>query len=216
MKQWTELNIIKCGQERTKMRINSIIFDDTANAPGYSTSVYLQGCPHHCVGCFNPETWDPDGGRDFTYQDIEDILNSLYKNGIKRNLCILGGEPLASYNLFLTNMIITEVKNKYPDVPVIVGGIYASLMPQHCKEYTGCEDVIFGTIDEAEKLIPAYDLVDVNYQILHTTRGCIRKCGFCGTYIIEPEWKCKKSIKDEVIKKRLIFYDNNLLNLLLF
>lgn len=102
-------------------------------------------------------------------------------------------------------------KNKYPDVPVIVGGIYASLMPQHCKEYTGCDDVIFGTIDEAEKLIPAYDLVDVNYQILHTTRGCIRKCGFCGTYIIEPEWKCKKSIKDEVIKKRLIFYDNNLL-----
>ena len=100
------------------MRINSIIFDDTANAPGYSTSVYLQGCPHHCVGCFNPETWDPDGGRDFTYQDIEDILNSLYKNGIKRNLCILGGEPLASYNLFLTNMIITEVKNKYPDVKI--------------------------------------------------------------------------------------------------
>ncbi|WP_288268520.1 cobalamin-dependent protein [uncultured Methanobrevibacter sp.] len=102
-------------------------------------------------------------------------------------------------------------KNKYENVPIIVGGIYASLMPKHCKEYTGCDDVILGTIDNAEKLIPAYDLVDVNYQILHTSRGCIRKCGFCGTYIIEPEWKCKKSIKNEIIKKRLIFYDNNLL-----
>ena len=106
---------------------------------------------------------------------------------------------------------VQHFKNKYPDVPVIVGGIYASLMPQHCKEYTGCDDVIFGTIDEAEKLIPAYDLVDVDYQILHTTRGCIRKCGFCGTYIIEPEWLCKKSIKDEIFMKKLIFYDNNLL-----
>ena len=75
---------------------------------------------------------------------------------------------------------VQHFKFKYPDVPVIVGGIYASLMPKHCKEYTGCDDVIMGTIDEAEKLKPAYDLVDVNYQILHTTRGCIRKCGFCG------------------------------------
>ena len=79
-------------------------------------------------------------------------------------------------------------KNKFKDTPILVGGIYASLMPDHCKEYTGCDDVILGTIAEAEKLIPAYDLVDVDYQILHTTRGCIRKCGFCGTYIIEPEW----------------------------
>lgn len=106
---------------------------------------------------------------------------------------------------------VQHFRDKYPDVPIIVGGIYASLMPKHCKEYTGCDDVILGTIDGAEKVIPAYDLVDVDYQILHTTRGCIRKCGFCGTYIIEPKWKCKKSIKDEIVKKKLIFYDNNLL-----
>lgn len=106
---------------------------------------------------------------------------------------------------------VSHFKNKNPDAPILVGGIYASLLPDHCKEYTKCDDVILGTIPEAEALIPAYDLVDVDYQILHTTRGCIRKCGFCGTYIIEPEWLCKKSIKDEIVKKRLIFYDNNLL-----
>ncbi|WP_296885490.1 cobalamin-dependent protein [uncultured Methanobrevibacter sp.] len=102
-------------------------------------------------------------------------------------------------------------KNKYKNVPIIVGGIYASLMPKHCKEYTKCDDVITGYIKGAEEIIPAYDLVDVDYQILHTSRGCIRKCGFCGTYIIEPEWVCKKTIKNEIIKKKLIFYDNNLL-----
>lgn len=106
-------------------------------------------------------------------------------------------------------------KNKYGvEVPVLVGGIYASLLPDHCKEYTGCDDVILGPIEEAEKCAPAYDLVDVDYQIVHTTRGCIRKCGFCGTYIIEPEWLCKKTIKDEILrnnKKKVIFYDNNLL-----
>ena len=105
-------------------------------------------------------------------------------------------------------------KNHYGNVPVLVGGIYASLMPDHCKKYTGCDGVILGQIDCAEKLSPAYDLVDVDYQIIHTTRGCIRKCGFCGTYIIEPIWDCKKSIKDEILKnnkKKVVFYDNNLL-----
>lgn len=106
-------------------------------------------------------------------------------------------------------------RKKYgKDVPVLVGGIYASLLPDHCKEYTGCDDVILGQIDAAEKIPPAYDLVDVDYQIIHTTRGCIRKCGFCGTYIIEPEWVCKKTIREEILvnnKKKIIFYDNNLL-----
>lgn len=106
---------------------------------------------------------------------------------------------------------VSFYKNKYENVPIIVGGIYASLMPKHCKEYTECNDVILGTIDEAENLIPAYDLVDVDYQILHTTRGCIRRCGCCGVYDIEPVWTYKKSIKDEIVKKKLVFYDNNLL-----
>ena len=102
-------------------------------------------------------------------------------------------------------------KNKFKSVPIIVGGVYASLMPEHCKKYTKCTDVIQGPIPEVETLIPDYDLVDVDYQIIHTSRGCIRKCGFCGTYIIEPDWTCKKSIKNEIVKKKLIFYDNNLL-----
>ena len=106
-------------------------------------------------------------------------------------------------------------RKKYgKDIPILVGGIYASLLPDHCKEYTGCDDVILGPIEGAEKCPPAYDLVNVDYQIIHTTRGCIRQCGFCGTYIIEPEWLCKKTIKDEILrngKKKVIFYDNNLL-----
>lgn len=102
-------------------------------------------------------------------------------------------------------------KNKYPYTPIIVGGIYASILPNHCKEFTECDDVITGIIEEAEKFKPSYDLVNVDYQIIHTTRGCIRKCKFCGVYEVEPKWSYKKSIKKEIFKKRIIFYDNNLL-----
>ena len=101
----------------------------------------------------------------------------------------------------------------YPKTDIEVGGIYASLMPEHCKNYTGCNKVSTGFYKKgaAEKCNPAYDLVDVDYQIIHASRGCFRKCNFCGTWKIEPKIIYKKSIKDEIWATELVFYDNNLI-----
>lgn len=97
------------------------------------------------------------------------------------------------------------------NAPIVVGGIYATLLPLHCKKYITPDHIITGPIKQTENHTPAYDLVNVNYQIINASRGCTRKCNFCGTYKTEPEWTYKKSIKDEIIKKKVIFYDNNLL-----
>jgi len=108
-------------------------------------------------------------------------------------------------------------KNIFPQSKIIVGGIYASLFSkEEVKEYTGCDEVYQGVITEAEKYPPAYDLIKnsnphpINYQIIHASRGCKRQCEFCGTWKIEPEFIPKKTIKDEIKSKRLVFYDNNL------
>lgn len=97
-----------------------------------------------------------------------------------------------------------------PQAYVIVGGIWASLMPQKCKELTGADKIIVGTYcdDYAD-----YTLLDepIDFQILHTTRGCIRNCGFCGITTIEPTFKYKKTLLDEIEKQKLVFYDNNFL-----
>ena len=106
---------------------------------------------------------------------------------------------------------VQHYKKKYPDVPVIVGGIYASLMPQHCREYTGCDEVVVGVMPDAEDVRPAYDLVDVDFQIIHTSRGCTRQCKSCGTYLIEPCFMYKNSIIGEICKRKVVFYDNNFL-----
>ena len=98
----------------------------------------------------------------------------------------------------------------YPKAKVIVGGIYASLMPEHCKQ-SGCDEVHVGIHEEAEKCPPAYDLVEVDYQIIHAMRGCPRRCDFCGVWKIEPNPQYKENIKAEICKNRLIFYDNNFL-----
>lgn len=102
-------------------------------------------------------------------------------------------------------------RSRFPSAHIVVGGIYASLQPEHCKQFTGCDEVWSGVHPEAETFEPAYHLVTTDFQIVHASRGCIRRCKFCGTYEIEPDFVPKKSIADEIAKNHLVFYDNNLL-----
>jgi len=83
-------------------------------------------------------------------------------------------------------------------------------MPEHCKQ-SGCDEVYIGIHKEAECFLPAYDLVNSEMQIVHTSRGCVRNCAFCGVWKIEPEFNYKKSIIQEIIKNHVLFYDNNIL-----
>ena len=76
-------------------------------------------------------------------------------------------------------------KNLFPHSKIVVGGIFASLLSKKkVKEYTGCDEVYKGVMTEAENYSPAYDLIEnanphpIDYQIIHTSRGCERKCSF--------------------------------------
>lgn len=112
------------------MRYAGIIYDDFAAAPGVSLTLFMQGCPHHCEGCHNPETWDFDGGQEVPFDIIEQICHHINDNNIKRNFCIMGGEPLCEENLFLTDLIITEVKKRIPEQKIYLwtGYLYDNLI----------------------------------------------------------------------------------------
>lgn len=106
------------------MRYAGLIRNDFSAAPGISVSFFTQGCPHHCPGCYNPETWDFDGGKEFTYDVLNEIEESLFANGISRSLAIMGGEPLCEQNIFLTLLIVKTIKEKYPDVKIYIWSGY--------------------------------------------------------------------------------------------
>ena len=55
------------------MKYAGIIKNDLAAAPGICVSFFTQGCPHHCEGCQNPETWDFDGGKEFTNKVLDEL-----------------------------------------------------------------------------------------------------------------------------------------------
>ena len=96
---------------------------DIANGSGVRVSLFVQGCPIHCPGCFNQETWDFNGGKPFTEDTINEIL--LFMNDNIAGLSILGGEPLADQNVIDVAWLTTAFKQRFPDKTVWLWTGYA-------------------------------------------------------------------------------------------
>lgn len=96
------------------MRYAQIDPCEIVNGNGVGVSLYTQGCPIRCKGCFNPETWDFNGGEEWTFEKEEEILRLLEPKEISR-LSIVGGEPLYEDNLLDLFLLIHAVKQFRPD-----------------------------------------------------------------------------------------------------
>ena len=96
------------------MRYNVIRKMDISNGPGLRVSVFMQGCNFHCKKCFNPETWDFEGGKEFNKNTIDEVLNLCGQKHIK-GLSILGGEPMHPRNIEATTELAKAFKEKYPN-----------------------------------------------------------------------------------------------------
>ena len=102
------------------MKYAGIIYDDTAAAPGLSLSFYTQGCPIHCPGCHNQDMWDFEGGYEFDGEVRDKVIAKLNENGVLRNLCIIGGEPLCEQNAHMTELLCGFARVEYPDIKIYV------------------------------------------------------------------------------------------------
>ena len=96
------------------MRYNKIRKMDIANGPGVRVSIFEQGCAFHCPECFNKETWDFEGGKEFTDETIEEVLDLCSKSHIQ-GLSILGGEPMHPNNIEGTEKLAKAFKERFPE-----------------------------------------------------------------------------------------------------
>ena len=87
---------------------------DTANGPWLRVSLFVSGCPHWCVWCFNAVAWDFNYGSLFTQEVIDEILNELHKDYIT-GITFLWWEPLAPENQKEVWNVISQVRNECPD-----------------------------------------------------------------------------------------------------
>jgi len=102
------------------MKYAGIIENDISDCDdGIALSVWFQGCPFHCEGCHNLQTWDFSGGMEIDFSTLlEKVKSGILANGMTRNLSILGGEPLCPENRKYAADIIRAIKadEKFDDV----------------------------------------------------------------------------------------------------
>lgn len=87
---------------------------DISNGKGIGVSLFVQGCHIHCKGCFNRETWDFSGGKEWN-EEIKNKFFQLIDKPFIVRISFLGGDPLAYENLPDVYNLIKEIKTKFPD-----------------------------------------------------------------------------------------------------
>lgn len=95
------------------MRYASIRDMDISNGQGLGVSLFVQGCYFHCKNCFNSETWDFQGGKEWTTEIKEKFLKLIDRDYIER-VTILGGEPLVDQNVESVLDLVKEIREKFP------------------------------------------------------------------------------------------------------
>ena len=78
--------------ESARLRIAGITDDSIVDGPGIRLTVFVQGCPHNCEGCHNPQTHDFSAGVDMTVDEIMDRINA---NPLLDGVTFSGGEALS-------------------------------------------------------------------------------------------------------------------------
>jgi len=111
------------------MKYHDITKDDMKNGDGLRVVLWVSGCPHHCKGCHNPITWDPDDGIIFDEKAKQEIYDELDKDYIS-GLTISGGDPLSAYNFEEVCDFVEDVKERYPNktIWIYTGFTFEQLM----------------------------------------------------------------------------------------
>lgn len=95
------------------MRYSSMRNLDISNGEGVGVSLFVQGCPFHCKNCFNSDTWDFNGGKEWTEKTKNKFMELIDRPYIKR-VSFLGGECLADQNLDEVLKLVKQIRISFP------------------------------------------------------------------------------------------------------
>ena len=108
------------------MRLCAIEMDSVVDGPGIRMTVFFQGCPHHCEGCHNPETWDYNAeGMELS---VKDVLKLFDEDIILSGVTLSGGEPLSPCNFDEVIELVKEIKKRNKNVWIYPGYVIDKLL----------------------------------------------------------------------------------------
>ena len=107
----------------SKIRLSGIIEESIVDGPGIRFVIFSQGCPHHCKGCHNPQTFDPSGGYEY---DTNNLIMKIKKNPLLKGVTFSGGEPFLQAEAFTE--LAREIHSLGLDVMSYTGYVFEDLI----------------------------------------------------------------------------------------
>ena len=109
-----------------ELKIAGVVKESIVDGRGIRYTVFTQGCPHHCPGCHNPQTWPFEGGKATTPQKL---FHDFQKNPILKGITFSGGEPFCQPGPLAELAKLVHGIGK--DVTVFSGWTYEQLLEKH-------------------------------------------------------------------------------------
>ena len=138
------------------MNYHNITHDDMSNGDGLRVVLWLAGCEHHCNGCQNPITWNPDDGLRFDDRAKFEIFKELEKKYVA-GITFSGGDPLHENNAEGVLKLIKEIRQKFPNKTIWLYTGY------RMEELTGVRKEVAHSCDVVVDGKFIKELADVNY-----------------------------------------------------
>lgn len=153
------------------MNYAKIVPCDIANGPGVRATIFCTGCLHHCHGCHNPQTWDPNAGQPFTDETLDKIVDLLRPDYIQ-GLTLTGGDPLYPENRKEIGNIIHRICHEFgttKDIWLWTGYKWEEIWNQNDLEMSilaGIDVLVDGPFIEAEKDISLPYMGSKNQRVI--------------------------------------------------
>lgn len=146
------------------MNYHNITTDDMNNGEGLRTVLWLTGCNHHCKGCQNPMTWDPNDGIKFDGEAEFELMENLKKEYIS-GLTLSGGDPLHPDNRTDVMWLLNRMRQRmdYKNIPKKTVWLYTGYTWEEIKNLDSHAQCILNNIDVLVDGRFEEDLKDVNY-----------------------------------------------------
>ena len=115
-----------------ELRIAGTVNDSIVDGPGIRFTLFVQGCPHNCKGCHNPQTHDFEGG---TFTTTEAILEKIKGNPLLDGVTFSGGEPFCQAEALAD--LGREIKKLGLDIITYTGYTFEKLYEERTQNHWG-------------------------------------------------------------------------------
>jgi len=153
------------------MNYMSIYKTSIADGIGWRTVLFVSGCSHHCKGCHNKESWNPNNGTPFTEKTKEYLFSCITDN--IDGLTISGGDPLYKKNIKEVTALCKEFKERFPNKTIwlYTGNLYRDSKDLEVMKYV--DVVVDGEFREDLKDTTLAFKGSLNQRIIDTKTGTL-------------------------------------------